>query len=176
MKHILRLLAFALFPVLCHAQTSPDGFFGIKWGASVSDAQAILDANPDLQPLGQSDSALNYTGGTFGDVPVHKWHLNFQDDKFCGAVLTFEYLRGYVGQNSAGYMYSRLIGTISEKYGVPGKKAGTSTIWTYPDTPTSKGAKEIRLCFDFRAKSFWISYTNFYYEKSVDSDPGAKNL
>jgi hypothetical protein len=172
----LAILAFSLHPYPSHAQDAPEpvSVLDIQWGTSVADAKDLLNQRTDISGLEETTAGLNFTGGIFAGIPVKEWRFDFAGGKFSEAVITFVYPRGRVGKVlGSDLMYDNLKKLISDKYGGEGAFSGgansghNTMVWTFPDSPASKGVKNIKLTYNWNGRAMTITYINQFYESSV---------
>ncbi len=105
-----------LFCVNARAQGDLDGFWGIQWGTSLTDAKARMLAHDGVavdDRLTNAD-ALICGGGYFNGKPVWRYALLFVGDRFCHAQVICKPSPGKLI-----FEYREWIADLTAKYGKP---------------------------------------------------------
>lgn len=95
----------------------PDGFLGIKWGASPEEAKRIMQARPGVTIGADADDyRFELTGGTFAGQAVEKWILEFPERKFAMAAVVLK-TKKLQTKDTADSLYRDFRTQLASKYG-----------------------------------------------------------
>jgi len=154
MKNILAVLLCLISFSTVIGFDEPDGFKGLKWGASVEQFKKQFGGWKHMASDtydGKTTDLYSVTGQTVGDVIVNV-HFNFLNNRFIGVTITF---------NSGNFDY--LERAFMQKYGKPDSQSNTPL-------QTTSGAKFVNHEIAWNGQSIFISLEK--YGSSIDRGYG----
>lgn len=150
----LRFFVIALSALLLQgasgwAASSPDGFVGVAWNATPSEARLIMLSRDGVRGKEETPDLLIFTGGTYANQPVLRWELEFDFGHFKRGTVFLPVPPGIAkdGKPYGDHQYNDFFGALSVKYGksvAPGNPGVAESLWTWNVPDPHSGRSTVR--------------------------------
>ena len=152
----------------------PESVLGIKWGASPTEAKAAIAKQPGFAAAqNKRDDRLFYSGGEFAGLRVEMLVLEFSNNHFSKATITFKYPLRVLDENglwSDDGIGAAIQNELIKKYGLAttNQQDGEqhTRTWAFADNPKAKTSTQIGYNRNWSARILQLTYTNFDVEST----------